>query len=243
MATIFITSTGTGYIYLNTTPLKMAVLLQSQSSTNNIDPDAPTLHVPGKPYDCDSAHCTIGLQASKDTQAVHDMRLFPALPNSSSRTANIDKCRCNHRNTDQITYGTSPMVDLATTNHKWSTNITCPVHTNNAMVYITGLSVAEAQILTPHPPVVHDHVTQTHQKQIPPTAGTPPAFIPPSRQLTEPLPHEGEEGLPASLNPQNGFPDPWSSELAHTFPWSVRRAALVDTLHALEASLNITTSK
>ena len=185
----------------------MVATLQSQPHIGGMNPDAGTPYIPGKQNDARSAIDPHALNA-KATQAARDTSPFPILPASSSIAVNINKYRYSSK---------------------------------SAMVHASGPSAAETQTSNLQPPATH---TPTLQKQIPPrtdcTPTPPPAFVPSGHPLIEPQPHEGEEEMPVPLPPlssQNAFPDPWSSELAHTFPGSVRPATMANILDDLEPLL------
>ena len=187
--------------------------------------DTPTLHVPGKHYD-KNAHSTIDpqvllcnpLKANRTAlEPVLDTSLFPALPNSPFGTSDIRACTCHDNDRYQITsrpnlpHGSPDVVDLSTMRNK----TICLVHTNSTAVYLTGPSGTDTTV---QPVASYDHATQTPQN------------------------YKGKEESPVPLlplSPRNAFPDPWSSELAHTFPWSKRFEALEVMLDDLEPSLNL----
>ena len=148
------------------------------------------------------------------------------------------------------------MADQSTTGHKSQSYITNPSHAKSAVLYAAGPSTPElrygatlspmsdqpcnklqAQILQPF--VVHNHATQTQTPPHEDTHTPPLVFTPHGHKTVQPQLH-GEEGVfPIQVLPLNARPDPWSPECAHAFPWSMRLAALADTLDDLEPLLDI----
>ena len=140
-------------------------------------------------------------------------------------------------------------VDLPSTSRMartMHTYVTFPAHASSVTVYGTDPVASEAQIPTfRSSSTVHNCATWTIQMQTHPPSSTPTspaAFITPGHPLIEPQLHEVEEETPAllsPLNPTNCLLDPWSPELAHTFPWDVRGAALTNFLDDLEPLLDL----
>ena len=199
--------------YLSTSDINKTYVLHICGMMNA---DIPTPHVPGQHYDID-LEVPLCSPLKTALQPVLDTSLFPALLNSPFGTSNICACTC-HRY--QITsrpnppHGSPCVVNLSTTRNKTQEYI-CPVHTNSTVVHLTGPSGTDATVQTV---ASYDHATQTPQN------------------------HKGKEELPVPLlplSPRNGFPDPWSSEVAHAFPWNERFAALKVMLNDLEPSLNL----
>ena len=190
-----------------------------------MNPDTLTPHVPSQHYD-KNTHSTIDPQAplcnpleanQTALQPVLDTNLFPALLNLPFGTSNIRACTCHGyqiTSRPDLPHRSSRVVDLSTTRNKTREYI-CPVHTNSTAVHPIGPSGTDATV---QPVASYDHATQTPQNQ----KG--------KEELLVPL-------LP--LSPRNGFPDPWSSEVAHIFPSSERFAALKVMLNDLEPSLNL----
>ena len=215
---------------------KMVASLQSECHSCGMSSPASTRHEPGNRYDSD-AHATVDSQSSNVTEP------GDATP-ATSRTPDINMCRCTHANTDKTPsrptapHGTPYVVGLPATYHKMHTYVTCPACANSPMA---GPSTSKAQSV-----ILHGHETRTFQKQAPSSADAsiPPPILMRTGQtpieVIEPPLHGVDGGSSAPLLPfsrRNAFPDPWSSEVAHTFSWSVRLGALADTLDRLEQPL------
>ena len=183
-----------------------------------MNPNTPTPHVPGQHYD-KNAHSPIDPQVPPCNPLKTALQpvLDTSLPNPPFGTSNIHACIC-HRyqitSRPNLPQGSPRVVDLSTTRNKTQEYI-YPVHINSTIVHLTGPSDTGT---TAQPVASYDHATQTPQN------------------------YKGEEELPVlllPLSPRNGFPDPWSSEVAHAFPWDERFAALAVVLNDLEPSLNL----
>ena len=194
-----------------------------------------------------NAHSTVDPQASKTTRAANDQSQLPVLPASPSRNANKNIHIGSPSNTpsrsELLLNGSPHTVDLPATGHEM--RITSPAHANSAMVVTAGPSATELKIPMLQPLGVHNDGTQALQNQTPPQEvmhTPPPNFMPLGHNPITTQPYESEGGLPAQLPPLNArgaFPDPWSPEYAHAFPWSVRLAALANTLDDLEPLLDV----
>lgn len=203
-----------------------------------MDPHAPSRRVPCSHYDS-NAHSTVDPQAPKATRAPQVPSPLPALPNSSSRMLDINMCKC-HNNTDQI-LSRQTVTPCAggppVTSHGTHADAACQPSANS---HTACPSTTEDQITTTQAVVLHDRGTQTRRKQTPQHTDTS-ILVSTSHTPIRPRPYDESGRVPAlllRLNSRNAFPDPWSSEVAHTFPWSVRLEALADTLEALEPLLD-----
>ena len=220
---------------------------QSECHICGMSSHTPTRHEPGNHYDS-NPHFTVDPQASKTTQTAHATSSLPVLLTSP---CNINMCRCTNTSKDKIPsrptaqHGTPCAVDLPATIPTTRTCVACPAHSNSPMA---DPSITKAQVPTFMPVVLHDHAIRSLQKQTPSHADRsipPPAFMQTSHTLIRPQHHNSDGGCSAPLLPlnlRNAFPDPWSSEVAHTFPSSVRLAALANRLDVLEPLLDITHS-
>lgn len=223
---------------------------QSQPHSHGMNVDASTSRVPGKNYG-HFAQSTVDPQASEAIQCVYSAMLFPVLPTASSKTTDINTCRCSLNITGRTPSRTDLLhtVDLPSTTrtaHTTHTYVTFPAHASSVTVYGADPATSEAQIPTLRSSsTTHDCATWTIEMQAHPLVDTPTppaALMAPGHPLIEPQLHEGEEETPAllsSLNPPNCLLDPWSAELAHTFPWGVRGALLTILLDDLEPLLDL----
>ena len=208
----------------------MVASLHSECHICGMSSHAPTRHEPGNHYD---THTTADPQSTNVTET-------GSPTTSTSSTPDMNMCRYTHTNTDKTPtrptapHGTPCVVGLPATSHKMHTYVTCPAQ---------GSSTTKVQVPTPQPVILHGHETRTLPTQTPSRADT--FNPPPTLMQTVPTPiesrlHGGDGGCLAPrlpLNTRNAFPDPWSSEVAHTFPWSVRLGALAETLDRLEQPL------
>lgn len=183
--------------------------------------------MPGKSSHKNNTHHSIYPQESKSIRTAYDINVSTVLPILSPRTADINTCKYNYKNMGQTPSKSDPLP---------GTPYMVDPSTSSVMVYTTSPSVSRTQ--TPAP-------TQTTPSSHSDTPTSLLVFMPPGYPLIEPKPQEEGEGLLVSLhplNPQNGYPDPWNSELTHTIPLSVRQVALADSLDSLKPLLDILNS-
>ena len=215
----------------------MVTSRQSKCHICGMNLHAPTQRVPCSHYDS-NVHSTVDPQAPKATRAPQVPSSFPTLSTSLD-----NMCKC-HNNTDKTRSRqtvTPNAGGLAATSYKTHEDAACLANSNSPTACS---SATETQITTLQPVVLHDRGTQTPRNQTPPHVDTfipPPAFVSTRHTRIRPGPHDERAGLPAlliRLNSRNAFPDPWSSEVAHTFPSSVRLEVLANTLENLEPLLD-----